>query len=857
MFSTQRRVKTARIRGVLALAAVGALAIGAISSAGPAFATAQTVTVNLASTSGTATGIGAGFLYGYSQDGSAPDDSLLTPLGVTSGRGGGARLAGDGWIGDGYVAGAGYRARIASAIAQAKRITSQPTPATYDLLVSDLFGADTTQSGSTVYPCANGDCTNWITFIDQVVGDISASGVSVRYDIWNEPNSGDFWGAGYESTQYYAMWDSAVREIRRLVPTATIVGPSVGFNTTDISTFLTHVKAAGTVPNVLNWHFGDNPITDAQTARSLLAAQGISGVSLTINEYDASTPWYLAELGKSGLASATQAIWGSCCMVPSLDGILNQNSSGVYRPSGNWWVFKDYADVTGNLASVTASGTTDAIAGVDQSRGRVAMLLGDSAGNTGPVTLAINGLSSDSWLFGGTGALLTVQRVPNDGSLDQPPVVSSQVITSGTSSVSVPINWIDGSDAYFVEITPITTTTASVDGAATSPAPNYFQYGTSWGQSNGISDMQAGTANWSYSAGSTAELHFTGSQVDLRAVRDSDQGQMAVSVDGSIPLTVDDYAATRSASAVVWTSPALSPGTHVMVVTVLGTKNGSSSGTNIALDGADVVPITSTDVPVDDTVVSGSSNYFQYGSNWSEASGVSDLFNGTATYSPTTGSTATVHFTGNQLVLHAVKDVDQGIMSISVDGATPTTVDDYAATRNGSGAVWTSPFLTAGAHTVTITVTGTKNASSSGTTIALDRAGVLGALQSDANATTGVHFTYAGSGWGVTTGVSDMYAGTANWNSVAGSTATLTFTGTAIAVHAVRDTDQGKFTIAVDGGSPVIVDDYSSSRNASGIVWSSSTFAEGSHTIVITVTGTHNTSSTGNTVALDSVEILS
>ena len=54
----------------------------------PAMASNQTVTVNFASTTGAANGVGSGFLYGLSQDGTGPDDGLLASLAPTSGRGG-------------------------------------------------------------------------------------------------------------------------------------------------------------------------------------------------------------------------------------------------------------------------------------------------------------------------------------------------------------------------------------------------------------------------------------------------------------------------------------------------------------------------------------------------------------------------------------------------------------------------------------------------------------------------------------------------------------------------------------------------------------------------------------------------
>ena len=105
------------------------------------------------------------------------------------------------------------------------------------------------------------------------------------------------------------------------------------------------------------------------------------------------------------------------------------------------------------------------------------------------------------------------------------------------------------------------------------------------------------------------------------------------------------------------------------------------------------------------------------------------MFDGTANWSYTGGATATISFTGTEIGLHAVDDVDQGYMTISVDGGTPTTIDDYAPIRNASGVVWTSPFLTSGSHTITITVTGTHDSNSSGNNIALDSVDVFTSSQ--------------------------------------------------------------------------------------------------------------------------------
>ncbi|MFF7153846.1 hypothetical protein [Streptomyces sp. NPDC008139] len=101
------------------------------------------------------------------------------------------------------------------------------------------------------------------------------------------------------------------------------------------------------------------------------------------------------------------------------------------------------------------------------------------------------------------------------------------------------------------------------------------------------------------------------------------------------------------------------------------------------------------------------------------------MYQQTANWTFTAGASATFRFHGSTVALHAVRDTDQGIMSLSVDGGSPVTVDNYAAARNASGTVWTSPALPSGSHTLmTITNTGGRNAHSTGNNIAVDRADV-------------------------------------------------------------------------------------------------------------------------------------
>ncbi len=265
-----------------------------------------------------------------------------------------------------------------------------------------------------------------------------------------------------------------------------------------------------------------------------------------------------------------------------------------------------------------------------------------------------------------------------------------------------------------------------------------------------------------------------------------------------------------------------------------------------------------TQTIVDGNEIGTGNDQFHYDANWGLTSGVPDMYAGTANHSQAAGATATFRFTGLQVSLHAVRDVDQGIMTVAVDGGTPQTVDNYSPTRDASGIVWNSPVLSRGTHTLTIVNTGQHNTASTGTNVTIDRADVTpdNEVVIDGNVTGkgNDHFHY-GPHWGLTTGVPDMFDGTANWSHVAGATATFRFTGTQVVLHAVRDPDQGVMTVAIDGGKPHSIDNYAPIRDAAGIVWTSPVLAAGPHTLTIVNTGRRNHASTGINITIDRADI--
>jgi Ricin-type beta-trefoil lectin domain len=466
------RMKPGRLAAWAAVAVAVALALLALPAAPRALA-ADSLTVNLASTTGSATSVGEGFLYGISQNGTEPPDQFIEPLGITAERSGGHATPTGGWIADGYTYGTSTKAQVAEVIAQAKRFTASPYHAQYQVLLSDIYGADNSQPSDTTWPCTDDNCANYVTFLDDVVGAIQASGVTVTYDIWNEPDTSSFWAPGADSTQYFEMWDTAYKTIKSLAPDALTVGPDFSHDPAQDSTlwseFLAHVKSAGTAPSEISDHLednGDDPVAVAKSIDSDLSTAGISSRPLSANEFlpegqqtAGQTAWYLDRFAQSGYTNAMRGNWGSCCVNPYLAGTIASNGNGGYSYTGQWWTFRTYADLTGSLVSTSGEvGNTAISASEDSSHRRAVALVGDIGGYTGAASVTFTGLSSVSWLANAGNVNVTVYRIPDQSPLNSPDVVTNEIVSASSGSITVPITFAAANDAFAVYLTPGFTT---------------------------------------------------------------------------------------------------------------------------------------------------------------------------------------------------------------------------------------------------------------------------------------------------------------------------------------------------------------------------------------------------------------
>lgn len=165
-----------------------------------------------------------------------------------------------------------------------------------------------------------------------------------------------------------------------------------------------------------------------------------------------------------------------------------------------------------------------------------------------------------------------------------------------------------------------------------------------------------------------------------------------------------------------WTMPSRHPVVLAAIIGGLVVSSFTAAGAAVAADAPQ---------NIDDATVYGT-NSFTYDSIWGTATGVGDLFGGTAHWTKTAGASASFAFQGTHVALYGVKDVDQGMVTFSLDGGNPVTVDDYAPSRTAEAVLFDSGTLAEGTHTLIIRATGTNNAASKDHIVAVDYAAIVG-----------------------------------------------------------------------------------------------------------------------------------
>ncbi|CAO5236091.1 GH26 domain-containing protein [Frankia sp. AgKG'84/4] len=143
---------------------------------------------------------------------------------------------------------------------------------------------------------------------------------------------------------------------------------------------------------------------------------------------------------------------------------------------------------------------------------------------------------------------------------------------------------------------PVDTITRSIEDNQIGVGADQVSYTGSWLACGGcVPPTPNNSFRYSSTAGSTATIRFTGTQISVYGIRESHGGIMAISVDFGLSTIVDSYAPTSSV-ALLFTSSRLINGAHILQIINTGQRNPASDNTVTAFDRAG---IAATSPPVD------------------------------------------------------------------------------------------------------------------------------------------------------------------------------------------------------------------------------------------------------------------
>lgn len=127
----------------------------------------------------------------------------------------------------------------------------------------------------------------------------------------------------------------------------------------------------------------------------------------------------------------------------------------------------------------------------------------------------------------------------------------------------------------------------SINDNVTGKGLNRFEYSKKWSYGTQASAFLEDN-HWSADSGAYYTVKFNGTQIKLYGATAPNHGIAAVSIDNGTETLVDFYSAQRADNTLVYTSPVLSNGQHVLKVRVTGTKNTSSQGSYVTADRVNV-----------------------------------------------------------------------------------------------------------------------------------------------------------------------------------------------------------------------------------------------------------------------------
>jgi hypothetical protein len=245
------------------------------------------------------------------------------------------------------------------------------------------------------------------------------------------------------------------------------------------------------------------------------------------------------------------------------------------------------------------------------------------------------------------------------------------------------------------------------------------QYSGNW-WSNSSASHSGGEAALSNTRGARATVTFKGRGITWIGMSDAWAGVATVYLDGSMQA-IDTYSGIGRYQVPLFSVHGLADGTHTLSIEVLHERGPNTSGSWVWIDAFDID--NGTAIPGGTSAGVGrieeSHAALAFTGRWyHNASAV--LSGGNAVLAMDAGSRVTIAFTGTGISWVGYRDEWSGVGNVYVDGQPKTTVDTYLSPSRAYQTLYSIGGLAPGTHSLTIEVTGTRNASAKGAWVWLD-----------------------------------------------------------------------------------------------------------------------------------------
>ena len=155
------------------------------------------------------------------------------------------------------------------------------------------------------------------------------------------------------------------------------------------------------------------------------------------------------------------------------------------------------------------------------------------------------------------------------------------------------INYFQSSEVPWPINSNVVTTT--VNDHTTGAGQNQFEYVGNWNPEP-FSGAYLNDDTWSGTTNDSYNIRFTGTMIKIYAATAPNHGIAGVSIDGGLERLVDLYSATRMNNILIFNSPTLNNGSHILKVRVTGSWFYASTGPGILVDRVDIISGSTTKI---------------------------------------------------------------------------------------------------------------------------------------------------------------------------------------------------------------------------------------------------------------------